>query len=100
GDLTGLTEHVSDLPIDPANFAQNYTYGTSFSTAICYLPAGELLPNNNPACKLDTLLGSLGTTPAESGANCPASAAATEIFGESFDPPLNFTLTLPDIATP
>lgn len=100
GDLTGLTEHVSDLAIDPATFDQNYTYGTSFSTASCYLHAGELLPNNNPACKSYTLLCSQGTNPAESGALCPASAVADEIFGESFDPPANFTLTLPDIATP
>ncbi len=100
GDLTGLTEHVSDLPIDPVAFDSNYTYGTSFSTASCYLHAGELLPNNNPACKMYTLLCSQGTNPAESGALCPASAVANELFGESFDPPANFNLTLPDIATP
>jgi len=100
GDLTGLTEHVSDIPIDPATFDQNYTYGTSFSTASCYLHAGELLPNNNPACKMYTLLCSQGANPTETGALCPAAAAATEIFGESFDPPAGFTLTLPDIATP
>jgi hypothetical protein len=100
GDLTGLTEHVLDFPIDPATFDQSFTYGTSFSTASCYLHAGELLPNNNPACKMFTLLCSKGTDPTQSGALCPASAAANEIFGESFDPPLNFTLSLPDIATP
>jgi hypothetical protein len=100
GDLTGLTEHVSDLAVDPATFDQNYTYGTSFSTASCYLHAGELLPNNNPACKMYTLLCSQGSNPTESGALCPASATADEIFGESFDPPAKFTLILPDIATP
>jgi len=56
GDLTGLTEHVSDMAVDPATFDLNYTYGTSFSTTSCYLHAGELLPNNNPACKMYTLL--------------------------------------------
>jgi hypothetical protein len=100
GDLTGLTEHVSDMAVDPATFDLNYTYGTSFSTTSCYLHAGELLPNNNPACKMYTLLCSQGTDPTESGALCPASAAANEIFGESFDPPASFTLSLPDIATP
>jgi hypothetical protein len=100
GDLTGLTEHVSDIPVDPATFDQKYTYGTSFSTSTCYLHAGELLPNNSPACKMYTLLCSLGTDPTENGALCPASAAANEIFGESFDPPATFNLTLPDIATP
>jgi hypothetical protein len=100
GNLTGLTEHVSDVAIDPATFDLNYTYGTSFSTSSCYLHAGELLPNNNPACKMYTLLCSQGANPIESGAICPASAAANEIFGESFDPPASFTLSLPDIATP
>ncbi len=100
GDLTGLTEHVTDAAIDPTTFDQNYTYGTSFSTTSCYLHAGELLPNNNPACKMYTLLCSQGTNPMESGALCPASDTADEIFGESFDPPASFTLTLPDIATP
>jgi hypothetical protein len=100
GGLAGLTEHVTDAAIDPATFDQNYTYGTSFSTASCYLHAGELLPNSNPACKMYTLLCSQGTNPVESGALCPASATANEIFGESFDPPANFTLTLPDITTP
>jgi len=99
GDLTGLTEHVSDMPVDPAAFDSNYTYGTSFSTTNCYLHAGELL-NNNPACKMYTLLCSQGTNPTETGALCPASAAADEIFGESFDPPASFTLSLPDITTP
>jgi hypothetical protein len=100
GDLTGLTEHVSDNAIDPSTFDLNYTYGTSFSVASCYLHAGELLPNNNPACKMYALLCSQGTNPMESGALCPASAAANEIFGEAFDPPANFTLSLPDIPTP
>jgi hypothetical protein len=101
-----ITEHVSDMPIDPATFGPNatsltsYTYGTSFSTASCFLHAGELL-NNNPACKMFTLLCSLGTDPTESGANCPSSqnAAEDEIFGESFDPPATPALTLPDIQT-
>jgi hypothetical protein len=100
GDLTGLTEHVSDMPVDPTAFDSNYTYGTSFSTSSCYLHAGELLQNGNPACKLYTLLCSQGTDPTESGALCPASTAADEIFGESFDPPASFTLTLPDLPTP
>jgi hypothetical protein len=100
GGLAGLTEHVSDIPIDPTTFDQDYTYGTSFSTTSCYLHAGELLANNNPACKMYTLLCSVGTNPAESGALCPASDVANEIFGEQFDPPASFTLSLPDIATP
>ena len=100
GDLTGITEHVTDFAIDPATFDQNYTYGTSFSTASCFLHAGELLPNNNPACKMYQLLCSLGTDPTATGANCPASLAADEIFGETFDPPANPPLTLPDIQTP
>lgn len=95
----GLVEHVSDSAIDPATFQQNYEYGTSFSTASCFLHAGEILPSGNPACKMYTLLCSVGTDPTESGALCPASAAATEIFGEVFDPPLSFTLTLPDITS-
>jgi hypothetical protein len=99
GDLTGLTEHVTDYPVDPASFDTTYTYGTSFSTSSCYLHAGELL-NNNAACKMYTLLCSVGTDPTATGALCPASAAADEIFGEAFDPPLNFTLNLPDISTP
>jgi hypothetical protein len=100
GNLSTLTEHVSDTPIDPSAFDSNYTYGTSFSVSSCYLHAGELLGNGNPACKMFTLLCSQGTDPTESGAICPASAAADEIFGESFDPPASFALTLPDIATP
>lgn len=100
GNLSGLTEHVSDLPIDPSSFDQNYTYGTSFSTTSCYLHAGELLENGNPACKMYTLLCSQGSNPTESGALCPASSAANEIFSESFDPPPAFVLTLPDIPTP
>jgi hypothetical protein len=102
GGTSGLTEHVSDMAIDPVAFDSNYTYGTSFSVASCYLHAGELLQNGNPACKMYQLLCSQGSNPTESGALCPNSVSLglDEIFGESFDPPASFVLALPNIVTP
>jgi uncharacterized repeat protein (TIGR01451 family) len=86
--------NVADSPIDPAVFIPVWVPGTSFATSSCLAHTGELLPSGAPACKLYTLQCAVGTGTNESGAQCPVSQQANEIFQELFDGP---SFTLPDI---
>ena len=97
---SGLLEQVSDSGIDPTTFEPTWvsgTPGTSFATSNCLVHAGELV-NGLPACKLYTLLCTTSTNSTPSGANC-AYGATDSIFGESFDPPASYKISLPDIST-
>jgi uncharacterized repeat protein (TIGR01451 family) len=86
--------NVADSPIDPTVFIPVWVPGTSFATSSCLAHTGELLPSGAPACKLYTLQCAVGTGTNQSGAQCPVSQQANEIFQELFDGP---TFTLPDI---
>jgi hypothetical protein len=88
---------VGDSPIDPATFQSVYAPQTSFATSNCLVHNGELLPSGLPACKLYTLQCAVGAGASVSGAQCPVSTQANEIFRDVFDGPA-FTLT--DISTP
>ena len=90
----GSTPNVADQPIDPSVFIPVWVPGTSFATSSCLAHTGELLPSGAPACKLYTLQCNIGTDPSQSGAQCPISQQANEVFQESFDGP---AFTLPDI---
>lgn len=90
----GSTPNVADQPIDPSTFIPVWVPGTSFATSSCLTHTGELLPSGAPACKLYTLECNIGTGTSQSGAQCPVSQQANEIFQEVFDGP---GFTLPDI---
>lgn len=87
---------TNDLPMDPAAFQTILAAGTSFGTSICLIHSGELV-NGQPACKLFTLVCTVGTGTNASGAQCPISSLSNEIFQDVFDGP---PFTLPDISTP
>jgi hypothetical protein len=93
----GTVPGVEDAAVDPATFQSVYGQNTPFSTSSCLIHSGELLPNGQPACKLFTLECTVGTDPAESGANCPISSAPNELFQDIFDGP---SFSLQDISTP
>jgi hypothetical protein len=93
----GTVPGVEDAAVDPTTFQSVYGQDTSFSTSSCLIHTGELLPNGQPACKLFTLECTVGTDPAESGANCPISSAPNELFQDIFDGP---SFSLHDISTP
>jgi len=100
GDLTivpGTIPQVADSPLDPSIFQSKYVLNTSFSTSNCLVHSGEVLANGNPACKLYTLECKIGTGATASGAQCPVSAEANEIFQDSFNGP---AFALSDIVTP
>ncbi len=90
----GSTPNLADQPIDPSTFIPVWVPGTSFATSSCLAHTGELLPSGAPACKLYTLQCNIGTGTSESGAQCPVSQQANEIFQEVFDGP---AFTLPNI---
>ena len=95
GGLTitdGTIPQVSDSPIDPSNFQSTYVSGTSFATSSCLVHSGEQLSNGQPACKLYTLLCTVGTGSEASGAQCPVSNQSNEIFKDVFSGPA-FTLS-------
>ncbi|HTU49797.1 MAG TPA: Ig-like domain-containing protein [Acidobacteriaceae bacterium] len=93
----GTIPGVEDAAVDPSTFQSVYGQNTPFSTSSCLIHTGELLPNGQPACKLFTLECTVGTDPAESGANCPISSAPNELFQDIFDGP---SFSLQDISTP
>jgi hypothetical protein len=93
----GTIPGVEDAAVDPSTFQTTYGQNTPFSTSSCLIHTGELLPNGQAACKLFTLECTVGTDPAESGANCPISSAPNELFQDIFDGP---SFSLPDIQTP
>jgi Bacterial Ig-like domain (group 3) len=93
----GTIPQVGDMPLDPAIFSSQYAPGTSFATSACLIHGGEVLANGNPACKLYTLECTVGTGASASGAQCPVSEVANEIFSDVFDGP---GFTLPDLITP
>ena len=93
----GTVPGVEDVAVDPSTFQSVYGLNTPFSTSNCLIHTGEQLPNGQPACKLFTLECTVGTNPAESGANCPISSAPNELFQDIFDGP---SFTLQDISTP
>ena len=100
GSLTitdGTIPQVGDQPLDPAIYQSTYTPGTSFATSSCIIHSGESLANGNPACKLYTLECTVGTGANATGAQCPVSTIANEIFSDNFDGP---AFSLQDIATP
>ena len=94
----GTVPGVEDAAVDPSTFQSTYTQNTPFSTSSCLIHTGELGTNGQPACKLFTLECTVGTDPAESGANCPISSAPNELFQDIFDGP-SFG-PLPAISTP
>ena len=93
----GTIPGVEDAAVDPSTFQSVYGQDTSFSTSSCLIHTGESLSNGQPACKLFTLECTVGTDPAESGANCPISSAPNELFQDIFDGP---SFSLQDISTP
>jgi Bacterial Ig-like domain (group 3) len=93
----GTIPGVEDAAIDPTTFQSVYGQNTPFSTSSCLIHTGEVLSNGQPACKLFTLECTVGTDPAESGANCPISSAPNELFQDLFDGP---SFSLQDISTP
>jgi hypothetical protein len=93
----GTIPGVEDAAVDPSTFQTMYGQDTPFSTSSCLIHTGELLTNGQPACKLFTLECTVGTDPAESGANCPISSAPNELFQDVFDGP---SFSLQDISTP
>ncbi len=93
----GTVPGVEDVAVDPSTFQSVYGLNTPFSTSNCLIHTGEQLPDGQPACKLFTLECTVGTNPAESGANCPISSAPNELFQDIFDGP---SFTLQDISTP
>ncbi len=93
----GTIPGVEDAAVDPSTFQSKYGIDTPFSTSSCLIHTGELLQNGQPACKLFTLECTVGTDPAESGANCPISSAPNELFQDIFDGP---SFSLQDISTP
>jgi hypothetical protein len=93
----GTIPGVEDAAVDPSTFQSTYGRDTPFATSSCLIHTGELLPNGQPACKLFTLQCTVGTDPAESGANCPISSAPNELFQDIFDGP---SFSLQDISTP
>lgn len=93
----GTIPNTADQPIDPTTFQSVWVPNTSFATSNCLVHTGELLPNGSPACKLYTLECQIGTGASQSGAQCPVSQLANEVFQENFDGP---AFTLPDIVVP
>lgn len=96
-DPSGVNPRVGDSFIDPTNFGTLWGTGTPFATSICLIHSGESLPNGGSACKLYTLECTTGTGSNASGAQCPVSTQANEVFKDTFDGP---PFTLPDIHTP
>jgi len=90
----GSTPNLADSPIDPAVWTGTWVPQTSFATSNCLTHTGELLPNGSSACKLYTLQCNVGQGTNQSGAQCPVSTQANEVFQELFDGP---SFTLPDI---
>ncbi|MGA8043217.1 MAG: Ig-like domain-containing protein [Terracidiphilus sp.] len=91
----GSIPQVADAGLPPGQFSSLVT-GTPFATSSCLVHSGELV-NGLPACKLYTLVCSVGTSNSAAGANCPVSSQANEVLNDSFDGP-SFTLT--DIPVP
>ncbi len=93
----GTIPNTTDQPIDPSTFQSVWVPNTSFATSSCIVHTGELLPNGSSACKLYTLECQVGTGSGQSGAQCPVSQLANEVFQDVFDGP---AFTLPDIVVP
>ena len=96
-NANGSIPNFGDAPLDPSQFQQYYVPLTSFATSNCLVHTGELLPNNNPACKLYTLTCTIGTGNLATGAQCPVSEVANEVIKDIFDGP---AFTLQNIYTP
>ena len=93
----GTIPNTADQPIDPTTFQSVWVPNTSFATSSCIVHTGELLPSGASGCKLYTLECQVGTGSSQSGAQCPVSQLANEVFQDVFDGP---AFTLPDIVVP
>lgn len=92
--VDGTTPVVSNQGLSPALWPAIVS-GTSFATTTCVPDNGELDSNNNPLCKLSTIVctNSQSSTPA--GDNCPQSTAKNVRMFHTFDAPSNSVLNLP-----